>query len=127
MLDDEDEFQPNFIWHGDPSGRVNLSLISNFFFWGHHHVRGTPRPDFWEHLTLERLEEQKRRLPSLFKHQEEFLRACGVREGLSEGLLGLERARRGRPIKRETPLLKNSPRTTPKTVRDLLNRQRSGV
>lgn len=123
MLDDKDEFEPRafrFVGPVDPFWMV----------YGHIPKKRDPEPDYFQHLTLEKIQERNKLaqvVPSLFKHQEEALRAFGVREPLSECLRGLGGARKGQPYKRETPLLKNPPRTTPETVKYLLNRQRSSV
>ena len=127
MLDDKDEFE-SLHWAGGARFRfmglwVPLDISGSLGF----PTKRDPEPDYFKHLTMEKLEEQKRRMPLLFKHQEEALRAFGVREPLSECLRALGGGRKGQPYKRETPLLKNPPRTTPETVKYLLNRQRSSV
>jgi len=113
LLDDRDEFETslsNFFWALQGTGKTyhNWNVVETLF-----HNRFTP-------------EVVKEKAPKLFEHQKAFLNREWEGD-LARGLQAEERKRKGQPKPRKTPLLSNTPRTTPEIVKQLPNRQHSDV
>lgn len=66
----------------------------------------------------------RERAPKLMAHQKAFLALLGCGE-VSEVGGATVKGRKGQPKGRQTPLLCNTPRTTPETAKYLPNRQHS--
>jgi hypothetical protein len=106
ILDDKDEFEtgwgPNFFWGLQGTGKTcDWNIVENLY-----------GPNL------------KERVPKLYEHQRAFLASIGVGR-LPEPVHEKGRARKGEPKPRKTPLLCNTPRTTPETAKYLPNRQHS--
>lgn len=112
MLDDKDEFGPLPL-------REGIVLLPAFVY-GNHKAR-LPG-EYW----MPPPSQLKKRVPvpKLFAYQKALL-ALLLGGEVSEVGEPKEKPGKGRPDKRETPLLSNTPRTTPKTVKYLLDRQHS--
>lgn len=104
-LDDTDEFQPRA------------------FFWAHVGTRGNHEvrlPAFWGPPGTGKT------APKLFAHQEAVLNLYGgVR--VPQAVVRGPEVRKGQAKPRKTPLLCNTPRTTPETAKYLPDRQHSSV
>jgi hypothetical protein len=98
-LDDRDEFQ-------NPSFQ---------FFWG---LTGMGKTDT---RTLNMLygPNLREKVPSLFRYQEEALLNFGEGERVSDAVLRKVKAGKGQPELRETPFLRNTPKSPSSTARKL--------
>lgn len=114
LLDDRDEFGPKYFAPGE--GFVFLCDLT----YGNHEFRENWNWTRWEDPSQKKLKNIK-----WFKHQEEALLNLGWERDLAEGVRVAESRRKGAPKKRKTPLLSNTPRTTPETVSYLPSRQHS--
>lgn len=108
ILDDRDEFETGW---------------GHNFFWAH---AGSGKTLDWNLAVDVYGPNLKERVPELFEHQRAFLASVGVGR-VPEPVHQKGRARKGLAKPRKTPLLCNTPRTTPETAKYLPNRQHSAL
>lgn len=114
-LDDRDEFGPTRFGRGE--GIVLLPA----YVYGNHKAR-LPH-ELWYKAPSQRLKEK---VPDLFKYQRDLLALLGCGEVSKVGEPTVK-GRKGQPKPQKTPLLSNTPRTTPETAKYLPSRQHSAV
>lgn len=115
MLDDQDVFESPL------SGRFWWAHLPSFAVQGNHATRNLHEV---LHAFHGRSGLRKTEIP-LFRHQERALFDLETPGLVLEGDLIVGRAGKGEPKQRETPLLSNTPSTTPKTAKQSLDRQLS--